>query len=93
MPKLNVQRYPKSKTVALLHFDESMTKDECGNTWSIVGSPSLSSETYKFGSSAIFVNKENFIQTNGNFTLGGWDFTIDFWIYYSGEGHCTFYIW
>lgn len=90
MSKIRLQRYDKHNAVALLHFDSSITKDECGNTWSAVGSPTLSSDYHKFGSKSIFVNNENYIQSTDSFTVGGSDLTIEAWIYNLG-GQATFF--
>ena len=66
----------------MLQFDESATKDECGNSWSATGSPSLSTNA-KFGGNAISVDNDNYIQLE-NFYIGGKDFTIDYWAYVTG---------
>ena len=92
MAKIRLNRRFKATTKVLLPFDEATTKDECGNTWAEVGSPALSSSQVKFGSNSLFVNDENYIQTNDTFTLGGSDFTIDFRTYFSAEkAACTFF--
>ena len=67
---------------ALLHFDESPTKDEYSNTWLTYGSPIISSDYAKLNKSIKLDN--GYIYTQ-DFTLGGQDFTIDFWAHGSGS--------
>ena len=74
--------------VALLHFDESTTKDELDNTWQVNGSPTLTTETVKFGSSALDLNGGS-IQLN-NLNLSG-EATIEGWIYMPAISDVTFF--
>ena len=88
--KIRLQCYNKHNAVALLHFDTSITKDECGNTWAAVGSPTLSSTYHKFATKSIFVNDTNYIQSTDTFTIVGMDFTIEAWIY-NLDGNMTLF--
>ena len=38
-------------TLALLHFDDEndVAKDECGNEWTVYGSPTITTTNAKFG--------------------------------------------
>lgn len=73
-----------SSTTALLTFQESPTKDECGNEWVAVGNPTISAEHSKFGS-ALQLDGSNYIETTNTITLGDDAFTIDFWLYANEE--------
>ena len=74
-----------SYTKVLLHFNESTTKDECGNTWTVYGSPTISTTNAKFGSCLQLPGGNTYIALNNGITLGGANFTVDFWCYY-GSG-------
>ena len=70
-------------TLALLHFDDSsnITKDECEkNNWIAVGNPTISTTNAKFRK-GLQLDNEQYLQLNNGITLGGQDFTIDFWAY------------
>ena len=68
-------------TKVMLHFDESATKDECGNTWTATGSPSLSSSPAKFGKALQLNGSSQYLETSNTFSIGSQDWTLDFWIY------------
>ena len=65
-------------TKVLSHFDESATKDTCGNIWILTGNPSIDTTNAKF-EKALQLNG-NYISLNSGITLGGKDFTIDFFV-------------
>ena len=69
-------------TLALLHFDDEndVAKDECGNEWTVYGSPTITTTNAKFGK-AIYFPATAADGLDCNFMLGGSDFTIDFWAY------------
>ena len=81
----NGQIYLKYGLVgSLLHFDDSVTKDENGNTWSTYGSSAtLSTEQSKFGGKSLYLNGSDYLQSNisDDFNFGSNDFTITCWIY------------
>ena len=62
-----------------LNFDESLTKDECGKTWTVHGSPTLSTSIKKIGDSSLYLSTGNYISRDVIPTLGGKDFTFAFW--------------
>lgn len=67
-------------TCLLLHFNESVSKDECNNKLSVSGSLSLSESNAKFNKACYF-NGSSFLKLTNGITLGGQDFTTDFWAY------------
>ena len=67
-------------TYLLLHFNESTVKDECNNKLSVSGSLSLTESNAKFNKCCYF-NGSSFLKLTNGITLGGQDFTIDFWAY------------
>ena len=72
-----------NNTIALLHFDDpnNIVKDEVSkNKWNIIGSGlSINSTNAKFGNALQFNGTESYLQLQGGITLGGGDFTIDWW--------------
>lgn len=76
-------------TKALLKFDSSVTADECGNTWTASGSPTisgvatLSSAQYKFGVKSLYLDGSSYLKSSNvdAFNFGTGDFTIDWWCY------------
>ena len=82
-----------SNTVALLHFNESAIKDECGNTWEGNGTPLVSAENSKFGGKSLRLNGTlQYIRMpmNSNIDFKDGDFTIDWWEYReSSNGVCS----
>lgn len=65
--------------MAYLPFDNSAIEDLCGNTWTATGSPAVNA-TNAVSGNAIQFNNNNYIVCNKTFTLGGQDFTIDFYM-------------
>lgn len=69
-------------TKVLLHFNESITKDECQNIWGVNGIVSLVEDTDQFTKSfetlATNGTGVNYIQIQDKLALGMNDFTIDF---------------
>lgn len=64
-------------TLCCLHFDDSATKDECGNEWEVVGNqPSLGMGKFKkgvnFDGSASYIKKQTLTIEN--------EFTVDCWV-------------
>ena len=85
-----------ANTTVLLKFNTDTTTDECGNTWTAYGSPYLSSSVVtiaqaKFGK-ALALDGTNYLQISQPITLGGQDFTIDFWGYLSSASTAWGYI-
>lgn len=85
-----------ANTTALLKFNADTTTDECGNTWTAYGSPYLSSSVVtvaqaKFGK-ALALDGTNYLQMSQPITLGGQDFTIDFWGYLSSASGTSCYL-
>ena len=70
----------QTPVTALLHFDDDSNpwKDECGNVWETYGTPTISETNAKFGKAAYF-NGSSYVYRYGDWSLGGQDFTIDFW--------------
>lgn len=60
-----------------LRFNESATADECGNSWTTSGSPTIS-ETNAIDGNALQLDGSSYLKLP-NVTLGGQDFTIDCW--------------
>ena len=71
----NIDEYTK----ILLHFDESVTKDECGNTWTAYGSPTLSTNA-KFGKALQLDGSSQYLTSSNNLSIGSQNWTLDFWI-------------
>ena len=70
-----------SDTKVLLYFDEELNKtsDDYGFKWDCYNLPNIDTTNAKFDR-ALQLNKSYVISENG-ITLGGKDFTIDFWSY------------
>lgn len=68
---------------ALLHFNSSAIADECGNTWSVIGNATVSSDQSKFGSKSLYLDGDSYIESSVNevFNFGADDFTISCWVY------------
>lgn len=81
----NGQIYLKYGLVgSLLHFDDSVTKDENGNTWSTYGSSAtLSTDQSKFGGKSLYLNGSDYLQSaiSDDFNFDSNDFTITCWVY------------
>ena len=75
----------KDNLIVYLPFDDSVNQDLCGKTWTITGSPSISS-TNAFTGNALQVSGANYISTEDDFYLGGRDFTVDFYSYINYTG-------
>lgn len=65
-------------TLIYVHTDNGKIVDDCGNNWTTIGSPIVTNDGIKF-------EKEDHLSLDGEFTIGGSDFTIDFWTNYSLE--------
>ena len=63
---------PDSNTMIYLHSQNGNIVDDCGNTWNAVGSPSVSNDGISLGASSR-------LELVGGITIGGADFTVDFW--------------
>ena len=80
----NGQLYLKSGlSGALLHFNDTVTNDECGNTWTTTGSPAISSTQSKFGGNSLYLDGSSYIQSSATdvFNFVENDFTISCWVY------------
>ncbi len=74
-------------TVSLLHFEDEL-KDETGKVWTAVNGAAVSNIKNKFGESSMYFNgARQSIQTpaSESFVFGTSDFTIDFYLNWSGE--------
>jgi hypothetical protein len=72
---------PQPRNVSLLHFEGDLT-DECGIDWYVSGSPTISTEQSKFGSSSLkFSGGFLYSDITPVFKFGNNDFTIDAWLY------------
>lgn len=81
-----------SKTEALLHFDESAIKDECGNIWNYYNNNDERLSTFsKFGKNSLaypcLINR-NMDSSSCIYTK--W-FTVDFWVYYAPDRYIETY--
>ena len=79
--------------VSYLKFDESATKDECGNTWTAVGSPTIGT-TGAISGNALQLNGSSYIKRNSTFAFTGQPFTISCHFKsanYSGNGTPCFF--
>lgn len=82
-------------TKALLHFDETLTKDEVDKVWYSTGF-TLSSAQYKFGGKSAYNNASTaYIYTPAinDINLSTGDFTIDFWYRPEAVGDGTSWIY
>lgn len=68
--------------VSWLKFDESETKDECGNIWTVVGTPTLDTTTKKFGNSSLHCPDGACLKTSNLFALSESKWTFDCWVNY-----------
>ena len=81
----NTARYLRATTdLILLTFNHSCTEDECGNSWNLYNIPKLSEEHVRMGHSMACCYSG--ITKDTPLTLGGHDFTIDFWGYLDHTG-------
>ena len=79
------QTSKESTSAVLLSSTSGVIMDSCFNSWSITGSPVISTSTVKFGTSAQF-NSSGVIKKDDTVTIGGnEDFTVDFWTYVSSD--------
>ena len=67
-------------TIALLHFDESVTKDECNNNWIQRNSPLLSSVS-KFDYNSLYIPGNNNCIYSEDKILNTSTWTIECWAY------------
>ena len=73
-------------TMALLHFDESVIKDECGNNWTNEGTMAITHNKSKFGNGSLIDTSEgaNYMTLPCNINLNTTAVTIDCWFYVTG---------
>lgn len=77
------------KLIVHLPFDDETEpeRDLCGNTWINYNNTGLTSGIHAFSRAMFFNSKETtyyagkYLKLDGSITLGGRDFTIEFWIY------------
>ena len=78
------ERLNYRNTKVMLHFNDSITKDECQNIWGVNGVVSLVEDTDQFTKSfetlATNGTGVNYIQIQDKLALGMNDFTIDFFV-------------
>lgn len=75
-------RTDNDPVVGLTHFNESPITDECGNVWTTAsGTPTISTSTTKFGTGSLYCGYST--HAYETVTLGGQDWTIDFWMYWT----------
>ena len=72
MPKIYYNKFiPAStdeNTLALLHFDDEndVAKDECGNEWTVYGSPTVQTDANVFnGRPSLWLNGSSYLKTDG----------------------------
>lgn len=82
---------------SLLTFNESTTKDDRDNSWSVIGSPTLSKDIKKFGNSSldcrnggIKCDNINSIGLKSNFTIECYFYWLGSYITNEGEGSPIF---
>lgn len=70
-----------------LQFNESVLLDKCGNNWSAVNSPAVSSDD------ELQLSGGAYLQSADKILIGGQDFTIDFWAFADSTqiGNATFF--
>lgn len=70
-----------TKTVALLHFNETSLKDMCGNIWTVIGQPGIGTNIAKFGAGGLYLGRNSYLRTNlsDSLDISSGDFTIDWW--------------
>ena len=66
---------PPAYLVSWLKFDESATKDMCGNIWTANSSATLTSDNAISGKALT----DGTVTLDSTIALGGQDFTVDFW--------------
>lgn len=79
---------PNNYLAVLLHFDESITKDEAGNVWTVNGTanaPAVNDTCAKFGNALQLTQPNQYLALQGGITLGGNDFTIEGWFNLKAE--------
>ena len=70
----------EDKLKVLLHFNDTVLKDECNNVWLNQGTSLLSDTVARFDKS-LYLNGSSYIKMQNSIELGGQDFTIDGWTY------------
>lgn len=65
--------------IVYLPFDSSPTEDLCGNSWTAYGNPTIAD-------GALNLDGSSRLAMSDGVALGGQDFTIDCWIFYTGSG-------
>ena len=84
VPEYTMPEYEENleNSKILLRFDESATKDECGNTWTAFGTlPEISSDVARLGKAAFLGGNCALQMTSAPIGITGSNFTIDFWVY------------
>lgn len=83
---------PNDYLVSWLRFDESATKDECGNSWQNLGELTISSaNAFKGNALQKKIGAKSSIYIETPFELGGQDFTVDCWLYVSAANSRGWY--
>lgn len=72
-PMYNQAFTKDSYTVALCHFTSSPTADDCGNTWSVIGTPAIIN-------GELSLDGSSYLQLDGGIDIGGQDFTVEAWV-------------
>lgn len=71
---------PKGTIIVWLPFDESVTADKCGNTWTAYGTPTIEDDTNAISGKSLHLDGSSYLQLDGSIRLGGQDFTVDCWV-------------
>lgn len=72
-------------TIVWLPFDESVTADKCGNTWTTYGTPTIEDDTNAISGKSLHLDGSSYLQLDGSVRLGGQDFTVDCWVNMSSD--------
>ncbi|MCC5468660.1 LamG-like jellyroll fold domain-containing protein [Pelosinus baikalensis] len=77
-------------TVSLLHFEDGL-KDECGNTWTATGSPTVDTTQKVVGNSSLYSpTGASLTSVINKCAFGTGDFTVDFWARSANLKQCLF---
>ncbi len=68
-----------TKLIAWLPFNESVTQDFCGNTWTTYGTPTIE-DANAISGKALQLSGGSYVMCT-DVTIGEQDFTIDGWCY------------
>ena len=94
--------YAENDSSSVMHFSDSILRDEAGIKWEAFGDPVLSSKESVTGGKSLFLDGGSYLQTNDKepFNFPG-EFTMEAWIYplewvtdsYGGKTFAVFSRW